>query len=149
MHIHIRPFLIGCTNLPRCVHFNEHRGCSLYPRMTSLFYVDLYSFNVALRYKIKTVSRLEYEPDLQHYPRNVRFPSSGVVPIPAWRSDTILLESSNVFYFSIMHHEHHYPSKIITFQDSQWWRHFFEAKLPLANIFGSKTCLKIDVGKQL
>ena len=38
---------------------------------------------------------------------------------------------------------------IIDFEDSRRRRHFFEAKLPLANFFDSKTCLKIGVGKQL
>ena len=38
---------------------------------------------------------------------------------------------------------------IIAFEDSRRWLHFFDAKLPLANSFDSKTCLKIGVGKQL
>ena len=50
----------------------------------------------------------------------------------AWRSDTVLLESSSVFDFLIRHHEHRYPSMIITFEDSRRRRHLFEVKLPLA-----------------
>ena len=61
----------------------------------------------------------------------------------------VLLESSSVFDFSIRHHEHHYPSMITTFEDTRWWHHFFEAKLPLVNFFDSNTCSKISVGKQL
>ena len=85
----------------------------------------------------------------RRYPRNVRFPSSKPVIIMAWRSDTVRLESSSVFDFSIRHHEHCYPSMIIAFEDSRRRRHFFEAKLPLANFFDSKTRWKIGVGKHL